>query len=449
MSSFLNKTSNIDKYFSLLLAIMPISFIAGNLIINLNVILIIVSALIFFKKDLFNIKFFILDKFIFAFFFLIIFTGIYNDIYFIATDAYPAGFNTIKKSFLFLRYLLLYIALRYLIEKKLINLKYFFISCLACSLFVSLDIFYQFKFGKDIFGFEIVNNERRLSGPFGDELIAGGYLTRFSIFSLFLVPLFYTKSSQQIIKFLTLVLIIIFILGIILSGNRMPLIMFIFTLSLITIFQKQTRKYLFVFVASLVVIFSLTFKLNPEIKTHFFNFYDQVNKIVVYVSKGELKKGTMQFNTSINPNTGYLKEFETFYNTWLMNKYIGGGIKNFRWYCHHREPGIHKRKGFICNMHPHNYYLEILTEVGLLGMIIVMFIFLRIIYLSFYKKYFSKSSLKYDNIIIPFIFLFISEIFPLKSTGSFFTTNNTTYLFLIVAILIGLINRDNFIENKN
>tara|TARA_X000000950_G_C13628996_1_gene542650 strand:- start:459 stop:761 length:303 start_codon:yes stop_codon:yes gene_type:complete len=100
-------------------------------------------------------------------------------------------------------------------------------------------------------------------------------------------------------------------------------------------------------------------------------------------------------------------------------------------------------------MHPHNYYLEILTEVGLIGMAIVMFIFLRIIYLSFYKKYFSNSSLNYNKIVIPFIFLFISEIFPLKSTGSFFTTNNTTYLFLIVAILIGLINRDNFIENKN
>ncbi len=449
MRPFFNKILNTNIYFSLLLAMMPVSFIAGNLIINLNIVLIVISAIIFFKKDLFNIKFFILDKFIFAFFFLIIFTGIYNDIYFIVTDSYPAGFNTIKKSFLFLRYLLLYIALRYLIEKKLISLKYFFISCLLCSLFVSLDIFYQFKFGKDIFGFETVNNGRRLSGPFGDELIAGGYLARFSIFSLFLIPLFFEKISQRILKFLIPTLVIIFISGIILSGNRMPLIMFIFTLSLIMIFQKQTRKYLLVFVASFIIIFSIIFKLNSEIKIHFFNFYDQVNKIVLYVSKGGFQNEAVPFNASINPNIGYLKEFETFYHTWLMNKYIGGGIKNFRWYCHHREPGIHKRKGFICNMHPHNYYLEILTEVGLIGMAIVMFIFLRIIYLSFYKKYFSNSSLNYNKIVIPFIFLFISEIFPLKSTGSFFTTNNTTYLFLIVAILIGLINRDNFIENKN
>ena len=32
----------------------------------------------------------------------------------------------------------------------------------------------------------------------------------------------------------------------------------------------------------------------------------------------------------------YLREFSTFYDTWLINKYIGGGIKNFRYYCHKR-----------------------------------------------------------------------------------------------------------------
>ena len=47
------------------------------------------------------------------------------------------------------------------------------------------------------------------------------------------------------------------------------------------------------------------------------------------------------------------------------------------------------------------------------------------------------------------MFLFISEIFPIKSTGSFFTTGNATYIFLIMAILIGLRNQDNLIEKKS
>ncbi|MDA7828943.1 hypothetical protein N9A35_00185 [bacterium] len=60
----------------------------------------------------------------------------------------------------------------------------------------------------------------------------------------------------------------------------------------------------------------------------------------------------------------------------------------------------------------------------------------------------TSHSLEFNNLIVPFIFLFIAEIFPLKSTGSFFTTGNTTYIFLIMAILIGLVSKKNSIENK-
>ena len=77
-------------------------------------------------------------------------------------------------------------------------------------------------------------------------------------------------------------------------------------------------------------------------------------------------------------------------------------------------------------------------------------IIIIILYQTFYKKYFTSSSsfLKNNNLITPFIFLFISELFPIKGTGSFFTTNNATYLFFIIAILIGLTRKNNFIENK-
>ena len=78
-------------------------------------------------------------------------------------------------------------------------------------------------------------------------------------------------------------------------------------------------------------------------------------------------------------------------------------------------------------MHPHNYYLEILTETGLVGFFIILFIFSSILYLTLYRKYFSNSELNKNNFIIPFIFLFIIEIFPIKSTGSFFTTGSTTW----------------------
>ena len=64
------------------------------------------------------------------------------------------------------------------------------------------------------------------------------------------------------------------------------------------------------------------------------------------------------------------------------------------------------------------------------------------------KKYFFKSNLKNNNLIIPFIFLFLAEIFPIRSTGSFFTTGNSTFLFMIIGIMIGLARQQNLIENK-
>ena len=438
--SFISRiTLTKENYLSLLLAFFPISFIAGNMIININIILLIISTLIIFKNNLFKINFYFLDKLILAYFALILFTAIINDYYFFSENlSWKGNFSTILKSIFFFKYLLLYFILRFLIEKDVVNLKIFFIFSTVSVLFVSFDIFYQFLNGKDIFGF--VGTGRKLSGPFGDELIAGGYIQRFSLFAFFLLPVFFSKLNfKKSYKFIIPILFIIFFTALILSGNRMPTIMFLFAIILILIFQKQTRKFFLPFLIIFSLIFSILFQANEQVRNNFHNFYNQVSKISVFV---------INKNFFDDRSPQYLKEFSTFYQTWLMNKYIGGGVKNFRYYCHER-PGIKKGSKFICNMHPHNYYLEILTETGIIGMILILCILFNIIYLSFIKKYFLNSNLNKDNLIIPFIFLFIVEIFPLKSTGSFFTTGNSTYIFLIMGILIGVVRKNNFIEKIN
>ena len=208
----------------------------------------------------------------------------------------------------------------------------------------------------------------------------------------------------------------------------MPLILFIFSVLLITIFQKQTRKYLIPFFVTFSILFSLIFHYNSNVKTNFKNFYDQVSQISIIIISGN-------YRTDKAPP--YYKEFATFYDTWLLNKYIGGGIKSFRYNCHQRE-NIDRKSKFICNMHPHNYYLEILTETGLIGFVLILIILSIAVYNSLFKKYFTDSNLKKNHIITPFIFLLIAEIFPLKSTGSFFTTGNSTYFFIIFSIVVAL-----------
>ncbi|MDA7715136.1 O-antigen ligase family protein [Pelagibacteraceae bacterium] len=426
-----------NNYLSILLALIPISFIAGNLIINSITVLLILSTIFFYSKELFKIKFYLLDKIIILFFIIVLLSGIVSAVGWYLEDSWKSPFKTILRSLLFFRYFLLYIVLRFLIENKVIDLKIFFITCALSSLFVSFDIFYQYKFGQDIFGFETVW-ERKLSGPFGDELIAGGFIQRFSLFSFFVLPLFFSNKSKYLSKYLIPILFIIFFTAIILSGNRMPLLLFVFSIFLIMLLTKQVRKYFLPFVLIFTIIFSIIFKFNSEVKTNFSNLHKQISKITIILLDKDL-------NGLEIPS--YYKEFSSFYETWRLNKYIGGGIKTFRYYCHLRE-NIDKNSDFICNMHPHNYYLEILTETGLIGFFIGISIFFIILYISLFKKYFSSSLLQKNIIVVPFIFLFLMEIFPLRSTGSFFTTANTTYLFLIIGILIGIIRKENSIENK-
>ena len=436
-----------SNYFNFLLAIFPLSFIAGNLIININLVLLIFSGLLIYKSKIFQINY-LEDKLIFLFFLLIIFTGALNDynLYpvkvgwskIINIDAYQY-FETIIKSFLFLKYFLFYLTIKFLIEQKIINLKYFFIACSLGALFVSLDIILQFLTGKDIFGYEIIPPGRKLGGPFDDELIAGGYIQRFAIFIFFLFPIFYNESivKKNMKIFIPLIFIIIFI-GLILSGNRIPLIIFSLIIFLIIVFQKQVRKYIIPAFISFIIIFSLFYKFNDQVKLNFKNFNNQISQITELLIEKNNK----------NQNYSYVSVFQTFYGTWQMNKFLGGGIKNYRYYCHER-PRINENMKYHCNMHPHNYYLEILTETGIIGFSVIILILALITFKSFFKKYFSSSFLNDNNLIVPFIFLFIGEFFPFRSTGSFFTTGNSTYIFMIIAILVSLSNNYNLIDKKN
>ena len=182
------------KYFSILLAFLPISFIAGNLIINLNLILLILSAFFFYKSEIFNLKYLIIDKLLFLYFFIIIFTGIYNDFEIRILNeefsSFRGGYYTTLKSFLFLKYLLLYIILRFLIFKNILNLKHFFVVCSIATLFVCFDIFFQFFIGKDIFGFTSPPQGRKLGGLLG-RINCRGIHTKVFIICFFYIPIFF------------------------------------------------------------------------------------------------------------------------------------------------------------------------------------------------------------------------------------------------------------------
>tara|TARA_X000001036_G_scaffold402362_1_gene408102 strand:- start:1093 stop:2442 length:1350 start_codon:yes stop_codon:yes gene_type:complete len=438
--------ANIDNksfIINLLFSFLVFSFIAGNMVLNINILLIIVFSIFFYKKNIVDTNFDLIDKVIVIFFFYALLSGILNNIYYKIIDP-SEDYTVLVKTIFYLRFLLIYFIIKFLIKEGIINLKIFFIISSFAVIFVCLDLIYQMIFGYDIFGFKA--GIRRLSGPFGDELIAGSFIQRFGLFPLFLLPVFFKFKKNYFLNLILISLVGLLLFSLIIAGNRIPLILFVLILVGIVIFEKKLRNYLFIILILFPTIFISTYYLDKDIAVHIRSFKKNVTEMIMVISpENEITRRMLDndyknymFYTFKYKDKYYrmvnthLKEFKTGYVTWQDNFIFGGGIKSFTKSCRRAEIKN-------CVNHPHNYYLEILAELGLIGFMISVILFFIVFFKTFIKKYFKDSNLKNYHIITPFIFLFFAEVFPLKSTGSFFTTNNATYIFLILSILASLL----------
>ena len=434
-----NKITSLNNHLfsSLLISFFPVSFILGNSAINLNIFLIILySIFVFFsKRENTDINFIFIDKLIIIFLFYISFVTFLN--YLKLPDGDQSD-QLIIKSVSYIRYFIFYFALRFLINKNFFDYRFFLLSSSICVIFVSLDIVFQYNFGRDIFGFEAV--PRRMAGPFGDELIAGGYLSRFALFLIFLFFIFKNlKNIQFKIRFpLYIITSTILSFGLILAGNRVPFLIFLVMVFLCFVLFKNFRIFFISFFLISICSLITLIKFDEGVKKHYGAFQTKIINFVQPFSEdkkiknedlGNLTKVEKKYTFTYKGEvfiapTVHAKEFYTGFKTWNENKFFGGGIKSFRYNC---------PKVFVnCNNHPHNYYLEILTDLGLLGFFIIISLFAYV----FYKAYISKKI-----ILIPFWIILFGEVFPLKTTGSFFSTSNSTFIFLFLSLIVSMLGR--------
>ena len=402
----------------------PVSLILGNLLTNLNILLLCFFAIFFYRKKFIKFEINILDKILLVFFFCTILTLIINFIdNYLDGQIFPK--MVIVKTLLNLKYLIFYFVIRVLINKKILNLDWFALACSICAAFVCVDIFIQFTFGRDIFGMA-PPYPGRYSGIFGTELIAGGYLQKFSLFCLFL-PFVLKKKLLYKILFQVIILSI-FIIGIILSGNRMPLILYIFTFLIYIILEKQIRKYFILIFSIIFLVLSFNVVINKNFSLKMQSFYGNGK----YLIKTLLTKDIEDMKKE--PEAVWLKSHvaEVYCSTYSFKKNpaFGGGIRSYRTHTN-------------CMTHPHNYYLEIISELGLIGLSIVLVFVFMIIFKIFIKKI-KPLEINLDALdarTLPFFLIFIAEFFPLRTTGSFFTTNNASIIFLVLAVLVSLISK--------
>ena len=144
------------KLIEILFCTFPLSFIIGNLILSLHLLIFIIISLIFIKREKlpfsFKYSYWLLIIF-FTFLFLsttvqFLTPGTLKE----AAQNWSFESNPIFKSFILVRFLILVFVIDILFYNKLINLKKLFFLSLLCTSFVSLDVILQYIIGFDIFG---------------------------------------------------------------------------------------------------------------------------------------------------------------------------------------------------------------------------------------------------------------------------------------------------------
>jgi O-antigen ligase len=337
----------------------------------------------------------------------------------------------------------------FFLEKIKNKLKWIGFSYLAISLFVSLDIVYQFIFQKDLFGYlpgmcsypnGYMGNCERYAGVFGNEYIAGNFLATFGICSFFLTLENFNKSPLgKIISYLLFFLIFI---SLILTGERSSLIIFIGVLMLNIFFNKDIRKYLcgIILISIIVLIFSAM--TIPHVKHRLYSW----PKDLFFSSNLE---NEILLKKAINTPWGtlYLSGYEIF----TKNPFFGNGVKSFRKVCHENNideinkkynVNLSKENTALCTTHPHNIYIELLAEVGIVGLIFFLIMIYYLIIPSFIKNY-SRLEKKEMTWIVFFILLLI--ITPLKPTGSIFASVYGTSIWFFIGFYLYFVKK---LKNK-
>ena len=196
LKTYKNQKINTNLFVQLLFYLFPVTFIAGNFIVSAHSFIFILTSLFIIKQKDLNLRF---DKsywFIIIFFLYLFLLSVFQfkfpgNIFDFQLEGFDKGVvissakdhnEFIKlwlkengdptiKSFLLVRFILLIFVIDTLIYNKILDVKKFFLSCLICTTFVSLDVLLQYITEYDIFGYE--SKWEHNPGPFCDEYIAG------------------------------------------------------------------------------------------------------------------------------------------------------------------------------------------------------------------------------------------------------------------------------------
>ena len=382
------------KYYLLdiFLYILPFTIILGNSTLNSTRFLILVSFIFNFFKHELHIKYKIKLRYIYLISIFIVINVFFSENY----------IKSLIASVSLIGYLVLFLSILFMLDDCASFKRNFTLILLSLAVFVIIDLIIQYYFKSDIFGYKISSSHGvRLSGPFGDELVPGSFISKI----LFLACIFMLNKKIDNIYLLIFLSIASFVL--ILTNERSASIMFVGGLFIFAFLSLRSIKNKILSIFFLILCFYSVFSLNNDLKKHF------------------IEIPIKYFN-----DNHHLAHFQTSIEIFKDHKITGAGLKNFRILCSDRKYENIKSK-FVenrCATHVHNIYLEILSEAGLIGITIFIALNFNILFF-FIKNIFKKIDTETMLLMSNYFVLF----WPLQTTGAFFSSWNGVFYWIFLA----------------
>ena len=148
----------------------------------------------------------------------------------------------------------------------------------------------------------------------------------------------------------------------------------------------------------------------------------------IYLVKGKRERADKIAKKESNPliHRIIIRSYQKYLNDFKNNKFFGVGNKNYRIATCNE---IKKNNKYICTTHPHQIYFEFLSEHGMIGTLIILSIFYKLIFSKILSTIRDNNYIKIGSLIY-LIFIFT----PIIPSGAFFSD----YVLILFAINLGI-----------